>query len=208
MATRISVEANINLPSLRRKISIEKAMDTVEKDWKRRYFENTQGRLLKSTRVQNALRIDREIRESGIIRVGELRGRFQGSKEELGIAIQNELGTKGYGGPLKSITPKNSLVLTIPDTRGGVSRHAKARQFPNAVWVPWRGREDQPMLVELEPPKRSVGPNHKKPRRFMSPSRKITRVIMHGVKKVDIRPKHFLQESFEWAVERFRSTWR
>lgn len=160
------------------------------------------GRLIKNPSVYRAVRP--KIKRF-LIGTGEFSVDITGSKKTVGIVYQNELGTKGHGGVFPSIVPKKSKVLTVPNTRKGIPPRAQAREYPNAVWVP-RGRDTtRPMLVELAPPKRKVGPNHKQPNRWMVPSRKIVRVIMFGVPKVDIRPKHFIEDAFVHTVNTLKA---
>ncbi len=156
--------------------------------------ENTapgSGRLVKSRRIQGNVKPTTEVDKRG----ASLGVELTGSSETQGIIAVNEYGTRGKGGRLPSIRPKAAKVLAIPNQKQGAGR-TSPRQHAGAVWVP-RGRDTlNPLLVALAPAKKKVGPNHKKPNQFMSPSRKVERVLMFGKQKVDIRPKFFIRNAF------------
>ena len=163
-----------------------------------KFFENAGpgGRLIRDPMVFRAVKMI--VSESK--NVVKAHVDISGSPSVVGRVYLNEFGTTGHGGRYSPITPKHSLVLTTPNTRGGISERATARGFPNAVWVP-RGRNtSRPMLVELAPRKRPLNPNHKKPARWMYPSRQIERVIMFGVPQINIRPKFFVTDAFRRTI--------
>lgn len=180
---------------------LQEALDVADEAFKTRHRNNAApgtGRLIKDPVVFKAVKTSKSIEK----RVATFSIHVTGNKEVRGRVFLNEYGTRGAGGRLKPIRPKRARVLAIPNTRAGVSKSATPRQFPNAVWVP-RGRDTQrPLLVELAPSKKPVGPNHKKPVEFMTPSRRIERVLFFGVPEVNIKPKGFMWNAFNHTIDR------